>query len=116
MSNIAKIVICGFLIAAIAAPVFAAGNAKKPYSLSNITGTIYQGSATALDKTEGVFSGVLKRTFGFFNPCLDLVKGCANVVLTPIEKPVAYLESTVLKRKVPGASKVPAPKKPEISK
>lgn len=116
MCSITKIVISGFLIAAMAVPGFAAGDANKPYSISQLSGTMYKSGSTALDKAEGVVSVVFKKTFGFFNPCLDLIKGCTDRVLSPIERPFAYVENAVFKPKARGTSKVPAPKKPEMSK
>lgn len=116
MCSIMKIVISALLITAMAAPGFAAGTANTSYSLSQISGTVYKGGASALDTAEGAVSGVFRRTFGLFNPCLDLVKGCSDRILSPIEKPFAYVESAVFKPKAPGTGKVPAPKKPEMGK
>jgi hypothetical protein len=114
--SITKIVMSALLIAAIAVPGLAAGDANKSYSLSQISGTMYKGGATALDKAEGAMSGLFKRTFGLFNPCLDMVKGCTDRILSPIEKPFAYVENAMFKPKARGTTKVPAPKKPEIGK
>ena len=116
MNNIGRIVLCAVLIVALGAPALAAGDAKKSNSLSTVTGTIYKGGATVIDTAEGVCTGCLKRTFVFFNPCIDLFKVCTNVVLSPIEKPFSYVEKTLFKPKTSGAPNAPAPKKPEIPK
>jgi len=92
MSKIAKIALCTLLVLALAIPAFANGASEKRSSASKVTGAIYKGGATALETTEGLFSGCLRRTFSLFNPCLDFVKGCANVALMPIEKPLEYVE------------------------
>jgi len=95
-------------------PVLAnAGQDTSDY-LKKLPGKVYKGSVTVLDRTEDVFSGVLKRVFGFFNPCLDLVKGCTNVVMKPIEKPLNYVERMTFGKKPVGPGKIPAPKKPDM--
>jgi hypothetical protein len=40
-------------------------------------------------------NGCLKRSFSLFNPCLDFVKGCTTLVLSPLDKGFAYAENTV---------------------
>jgi hypothetical protein len=116
MSKIAKIALCALLVVALAIPAFANGASEKRSSASKVTSAIYKGGATALDTTEGLFSGCLRRTFSLFNPCLDFVKGCANVALMPIEKPLEYVEKAAFKpRQAKKAkSKIPEPQKPEI--
>ncbi len=95
-------------------PVLAIGGQDTGDYLKKLPGKVYKGSVTVLDRTEDVFSGVLKRVFGFFNPCLDLVKGCTNVVMKPIEKPLNYVERTTFGKKPSTAGKIPAPKKPDV--
>lgn len=116
MSKIARIALCALLVVALAVPAFANGVSKKRSTTSKVTGAIYRGGATALEGTEGLLSGCLKRTFSLFNPCLDFVKGCANIAVMPIEKPLAYVEKVAFKprhaRKA--AAKIPEPQKPEI--
>jgi hypothetical protein len=113
MNKMAKITICGLLIVALAIPAFAGGAPDKRSTVSKVSGKVYKEGANVLDRTERLFSGCLKNCFGFFNPCLDLVKGCTNVVLSPIEKPFAYVEDAWAKRGKRVAPKVPAAKKPE---
>jgi len=116
MNKMAKITICGLLIVALAIPAFAGGAPDKRSAVSKVSGKVYKGGADMLDRTERLFSGCLKNCFSFFNPCLDLVKGCTNVVLSPVEKPFAYVENAWAKRGKRVAPKVPAPQKPELPK
>jgi len=108
--------ICGLLIICLALPAAAGGPPEKRSTVSKVTGTIYKGGAGVLDRSERLLSGCLKNCFGFFNPCLDVVKSCTNVVMAPIEKPFAYVEDAWAKRGKKPAPKVPAPKKPELPK
>jgi hypothetical protein len=117
MSKIAKITLCALLIVALAIPALAGGAPGKRSTASKVKGAIYKGGATALETTEGVVTGCLRRTFSLFNPCLDFVKGCATVALMPIEKPLDFVEKAAFKprhvRKA-AAKKIPVPQKPEI--
>lgn len=115
MNNIAKMTICLFIVAVLAAPAIAGAPHKGSYA-SQISGTLYRGGTTVLESTEGLFAGCLKNTFGLFNPCLDFVKGSTNIVLAPLDMPFAYFEKGTVKTKAKGVSQVPAPKKPEFSK
>jgi hypothetical protein len=115
MSTIAKLAVCGLLIVALAVPAFADGVPHK--KASSVLGKMHQAGTTALVQTEGLVSGCLKNTFCLFNPCLDFVKGCTNIVLAPIEKPFDYLEAKLSKPKqAKKASKVSEPKKQETPK
>jgi len=116
MSKIAKITLCALLVLALAIPAFANGAPEKRSSASKVTGAIYKGSAKALESTEGLVTGCLRRTFSLFNPCLDFVKGCATVAFMPIEKPLDYIEKAAFKPRQAkkAAPKIPEPKKPEI--
>jgi len=96
------------------APALATAGQDTGDYLKKLPGKVYKGSVTVLDRTEDIFSGVLKRAFGFFNPCLDLVKGCTNVVMKPIEKPLNYVERMTLGKKPAGSGKIPGPKKPAM--
>lgn len=116
MNKMAKITICGMLIVALAIPAFAGGAPDKRSTASKVSGKVYKAGADVLDRSERLVSGCLKNCFSFFNPCLDLVKGCTNVVLAPVEKPFAYVEDAWAKRGKKVAPRVPAPKKPEIPK
>lgn len=96
------------------APAFATAGPDSTDYLKKLPGKVYKGSVTVLDRTEDIFSGVLKRAFGFFNPCLDLVKGCTNVVMKPIERPLNYVERMALGKKPVVSGKIPTPKKPDL--
>jgi len=116
MIKIVKITLCALLIVALAVPALADGASEKRSTTSKVTGAIYKGGATALESTEGLLTGCLRRTFSLFNPCLDFVKGCANVALIPIEKPLEYVEKAAFKPRQAkkAAAKIPEPQKPEI--
>lgn len=109
-----SVALCGLLILALAMPAAANGAPEKRSTVSKVGGTIYKGAGSILDRSERLVSGCLKNCFSFFNPCLDLVKGCTNVVMAPVEKPFAYVENAWAKRGHKAALKVPTPKKPEI--
>jgi hypothetical protein len=112
MSKSLRIVICGLLIVGLAAPAFADGQRSKRGHAS-FTSSVCAGGAHMADKTAGLFTGCLHRTFSFFNPCLDLVKGCTSIVLAPVEKPFDYMENALACRWCSAkAPKVPAAKKP----
>lgn len=85
MIKMMKIVVLTLLVAACAVSPVAAGSSND-----STTYSIYRGGVSALEQTEGLISGVLKSTFSLFNPCLDIVKGCTNIVLAPIEYPFRY--------------------------
>ncbi len=114
MRKISGLILAIVVICILMVPAFASAGADTSEYLKRLPGKVYKGSVTVLDRTEDIFSGVLKRAFGFFNPCLDLVKGCTNVVMKPIEKPLNYVESMTLGKKPAGRVKIPAPKKPEV--
>jgi hypothetical protein len=63
----------------------------------SVSGTIYQGGASALATTEGLFSGCLKNIFSAFNPCLDMVRGCSDTVFSPLDRGVGYVERKIHK-------------------
>lgn len=116
MSTVAKLAICGLLIAALAVPAFAGGVPQK--KSSSALGSVRDAGISAVAQTEGILTGCLKNCFSLFNPCLDFVKGCTKVVMTPIEKPFEYVESRISggKQAAKKTPKIPEPKKPEIPK
>jgi len=114
MRNTDKMVACVIVVSLVLSPMLAWSGSNKTSYLSNVPGKVFQGSVTVLEKTEDVVSAVLKTTFGFFNPCLDLVKGCTNTVMKPIEMPISYVEKLTEGTKSKPVGKIPAPKKPEI--
>ncbi len=118
MSKIAKILLCALLVAALAVPAFAKSTCARRTTSSKVTRAIYRGSATALERTEGLLTGCLRRTFSLFNPCLDFAKGAATIAFMPIEKPLDYIERAAFKpyRTRRAAPRIPEPKKPEIPK
>jgi hypothetical protein len=109
MNRTVWIIIAALLISALAVPALA-GTARDS-SWSSATNKIYNGGATVVSQTEGIFSGCLKTVFCLFNPCLDVVKGCTNVVLNPIDRSFAYAERSLYK-----SSRKPAGKKKSGSK
>ncbi len=119
MSKMPVIVLCCLLIVALAAPVFANGTKAKTGALAAVPGKVYRGTGRYLAETESHMTEILRNTFGLFNPCLDLVKGCTSLVMYPIEAPFDWMarRSAPTKAiKVKGAQEVPVPKKPEIPK
>jgi hypothetical protein len=94
MNKPLRIVLCGLLILALASPVFADGGSVKRAHRSWAS-SICSGVNHAADQTAGAFTGCLKRSFSLFNPCLDAIKGCTNLVMSPIEKPFDYMERSV---------------------
>lgn len=114
MKKISGMAIGVVVICLLLSPALAVGGQDTSDYLKRLPGKMYKGSVTVLDRTEDVFSGVLKRVFGFFNPCLDLVKGCTNVVMKPIERPLNYVERMTFGKKPSGARRIPTPKKPDI--
>jgi hypothetical protein len=112
MNKPLSIIACGLLVLALAAPAFADGQRVKA-PRSSYASSICAGGAVVADKTAGFFTNVLHRSFSFFNPCLDLVKGCTNTVLYPVQRSFDYMDDAIACR-LPGATrpKAPAPKKP----
>ncbi len=116
MNRTVWIIIAALLISALAMPAFAGSSRAKGVSS---TGTkIYNGGAAIASQTEGLVSGCLKTVFCLFNPCLDVVKGCTNVVLGPIDRSFAYAERSLYKtsRVKPAKKKKSGSKKVRKSK
>lgn len=122
MLYIIKITICVVLISLLSIPVFADGKVaakKQPSVVTKVTGTVYDTGVGIAERTEGLLSGCLRTTFSFFNPCLDLVKNCATVAMSPIEKPLDWAENAMARRtqtKNVASMRAPQPKKPELLK
>jgi hypothetical protein len=117
MDRILKIGVCLTLIVVLACPVIASTKAGKESKLSNLTSTVYDGGAKALDRTEGILSQCLKSTFSLFNPCLDVVKMCTDVALKPLNYPFDYVEKRIYKPKAQKKRvEIPTPEKPEMPK
>jgi hypothetical protein len=91
MSKLLRIVLCGLLIVAFAGLAFADGRPAKRTD-GSLASKIYAGGSNAADQTAGIVTGCFKRTFSLFNPCLDAIKGCTTLVLSPVEKPFDYAE------------------------
>ncbi len=122
MFRIIQIALCAVLISLLGLPALAGGKPvckPQPSMAANVTGTVYNTGAGLVERTEGLVSGCLRSTFSFFNPCLDLVKGCTTRVLAPIEKPFEYAEDWANQRmgaKKQAAVKAHQTKKPETPK
>ncbi|MBI5569958.1 MAG: hypothetical protein HY914_08445 [Desulfomonile tiedjei] len=103
------ILLCALLALALAAPAFADVKTKGKAS---IPARVYASGAAATDRVAYAATRVLKTSFSVFNPCLDFVKGCTDVVLTPIGKPFDYMEKAMAKRWCPPTAKArPAEKR-----
>lgn len=108
MKNTVKVVAFALVIAVWTVSTVTAGTSY----IDSTTNTIYRGGASMVEQTEGLVSGVLKGTFSLFNPCLDIVKGCTNIVLAPIEAPFSYFSKSTKYRAKKGSKS----KKPKTSK
>lgn len=99
MDRILRIGLCLALVLVIAFPAVVLAKPDKHSKISAIPGKIYHGGTVALDKTGGVVNQCLKSTFSLFNPCLDVVKMCTDVVLKPLNYPFDYVEKKIYKPK-----------------
>ncbi len=97
MTKTLTAIICGCLIAAMTCAAFANG-APERSTASRYGGAVYKGGSQILDRSGMLVNSCLKSTFGLFNPCLDFVKGCTTLVLSPLDKGFAYAENTVAKQ------------------
>ena len=117
MRKIWIIVVCACLVTALCLPGVA--SAKEAGAITKVTNKVYTRSVNVVQNTELHCTEILRNAFALFNPCLDLVKGCAAVAFYPIEKPMSLLEKRAAKprrvAKKKAAPKVEAPKKPEAS-
>lgn len=86
------VTIIAIMCLAFAASAFAGG---APAQSSSMSGAVYNHGASALATTEGFVSGCLRNIFGAFNPCLDMVRGCSDVVFSPLDRSVGYVENKV---------------------
>ena len=117
MSKTPMITVCALLIVALAVPAIAGSSSCKEGSLDAVAHRVYKGGTAIAVDTEAHLTGCLRNVFGLFNPCLDLVKGCTDVVLAPVEKPFAFMARAVDKpkrAKRKAAQKIPVPQKPKI--
>ena len=117
MGKVPVMVLCILVMIALAAPVLANGVSGKEGTISKFASRAYKGGCTVLQETEGHLSGCLRHTFGLFNPCLDLVKGCAGTVLMPVEKAAGYVCKVATKPKAApkkATKDIPVPKKPSM--
>jgi hypothetical protein len=98
MNKTLVLVICAFLMAALAVPFSASADSKgsMPYRAGK---AVYQHGASAINNTEIHLTNGLRNVFGLFNPCLDLIKGCTSVVMYPIEKPLDMWDAASAKPK-----------------
>ena len=117
MDKRAVIAVSVLLIVALAIPTYAGVSYKKGGSIYGVASKIYSRSTSILADTEGHVPGILRNTFGLFNPCLDLIKGCSTVVLAPVEVPLRFVTDSISKptrRSKRAVQKIPVPKKPKI--
>ncbi|MEW6532638.1 MAG: hypothetical protein AB1473_17540 [Thermodesulfobacteriota bacterium] len=109
---------CVIVAISLAVPVSWADGSFKDVSLRKMPGQAYSKGATIVKDTEYHVTEIMRNTFSLFNPCLDLVKGCTRVVLTPIEKPFSLLGKPAPKAKKsaskPAEGKIPPPEKPAL--
>jgi hypothetical protein len=115
MNKMLVIAVSALLIAALALPVSAgkSGGTSKIYKVSN---TVYYKGKNYVVDTEAHLTDMFRNAFALFNPCLDTIKGCASVVLYPVEKPLDMIGKATSKRRVvkKASQKIPQPKKPEM--
>jgi hypothetical protein len=121
--NKASIIACCAIISVcfLASSILAGPPPDGGLSLSKVSkygGKITGGTKAYLADTEAHVTGCLRNVFGLFNPCLDMIKGCASLALYPIEKPISMISHSFSKPKPPagkkGADEVPAPEKPNL--
>lgn len=119
----ALIVACSAVISLcfLASPILAGPAPDSRFSLSKVSkfgGQVTDGGKAYLVDTEAHLTGCLRNVFGFFNPCLDVIKGCAGIALYPIEKPISMISDRWSKPKpAPGkkrSAEIPAPEKPTL--
>jgi hypothetical protein len=117
MRKAPMIVITSFLMLALAVPALAGSSARVGDALYRVSNEVYSGGTSVLSETEHHVTEILRNTFGLFNPCLDLVKGCSRVVFAPLELPFDLMtEAKAKPRKVRkrAPQKIPVPEKPEM--
>jgi hypothetical protein len=115
----AVFIICGLLLIALMSPAIAknAVVAKKQQNpAAYVADKAYGVGAGLADRTASLFTSCLRNTFSFFNPCLDVVKGCTTMVTAPIDKTLDYTEGVVSKKLSRAPVKVQRTKKPDVSK
>jgi len=117
MNKRAFTLICVVIALCMAVSAFA--GSSKGFSVYKATSNAYNGATTRIAETEGHVTEILRNTFGLFNPCMDLVKGCSRLVFAPLEAPFNYLARSKAKTKSVRYKKgqqIPVPKKPDIPK
>jgi len=117
MGKTPVMVVCILVMVALAAPVLANGVPSKQGAVSKFTGKVLKTGCNVLQETEGHLTGCLRHTFGLFNPCLDLIKGCAGTALSPIDKAAGYVSKVAVRPKAAskkGTPDIPVPKKPSM--
>jgi hypothetical protein len=112
MNRITIVLISTFIMLALAMPSF--GGTAPAKRSTDFSQKVYNGGVSVAQQSENVFSGCLKTVFSFFNPCLDMVKGCTNVVMRPIDSSFGYVEKKIYKK--PRARKVVKKKAAEPAK
>ncbi len=117
MDRILKMSVCLTLIVVLSCPMIVLAKDSSTSAASNMATTVYDEGAKALynicppcvaevcsicgimrqDRkgnlgNEDILNRCLKSTFSLFNPCLDVVKTCADVALKPLNYPFDYVE------------------------
>jgi hypothetical protein len=115
MDRILKIGVCLALIVVLSCPAIVLAKGDAQSRISKLTTSVYHSGVKAIDRTEGILDQCLKSTFSLFNPCLDVVKMCSDVVFKPLNYPFDYVEKRMYKPRVVKKSIViPTPEKPEL--
>jgi hypothetical protein len=119
MRKASMIVVATFLVLSLAIPALADKSAGVRNAFYRVSNDVYTEGTSRLSETEYHVTEILRNTFGLFNPCLDLVKGCTSLVLRPLELPFdlvnqAKAKPRIVKKRAP--SKIPVPEKPEMPK
>ncbi|MEJ2717139.1 MAG: hypothetical protein P8182_08360, partial [Deltaproteobacteria bacterium] len=77
MRKASMIVITSIIMLTLAIPAFAGNSTGVGNVFYRASNEVYVGGTSALSETEYHVTEILRNTFGLFNPCLDLVKGCS---------------------------------------
>ncbi|MBM4326780.1 MAG: hypothetical protein FJ118_06410 [Deltaproteobacteria bacterium] len=110
--------VCVIVAISLAVPVSWADGSLKDVSLRKIPGQAYSKGANIAKETEYHVTEIMRNTFSLFNPCLDLIKGCTGVIMTPLEGPLSIFGKPAPKAKAsatkPAETKIPPPEKPAL--
>lgn len=83
----------------------------------NAGNSVYDRGASVAGNTHDRLTEIARNSFGLFDPCLDLVKATAGLVLSPLSLPFEYWDNDKSRRvSRKAAASIPVPKKPEMPK